>query len=73
MSHGNEEFRLLISGCCNREIILDYPDGPKVITKVPEAWRRKAEGQCKREIGRCDAGGFDDGGGSREPRNAGKL
>lgn len=64
---------MLFSRPCNREIILEFPDGPKVITKVPEVWRRKAEGQCKREIGRCYAGGFEDGGGGREPRNAGKL
>lgn len=53
---------MIRSRLLRRESILDYPGGPSVIRRVRV-----------REIRRCYAAGFKDGGRGHEPRNAGNL
>lgn len=51
----------------------DHLVGLNVITRVLKRWKKEAESQNQRDIGRRYAAGFDDGGRAREVRCLRKL
>lgn len=77
--HSKGELRLLINWPWSREITLDYPEGPNVITRIltsgKERQKRKRERGVTTEVKseRCYVASFEDRGRSQEPGKVGSL
>ena len=68
--------KVLISWPQDSKIIIDYPSGPSVITRVlksRQGRRNRSEKDVTTEAGseRCCSAGFEGGGRDCEPRNEG--
>lgn len=78
-SHGKKDFADMIRIRTLRwKIILDYPDGPNLITyilKIREPFMavRERGMTTEEESEMCNIAGFEDGGRAHEPRIAGEL
>ena len=60
--HGKEKLSLLVNSLWVGEVILNYPDGPSVITGIFINRKEGSRGVSHREVWRCYAHGFVLGG-----------